>query len=84
MAAATGTREGEVSTALSLGDGAREGDGDRAGGSPLALGLARGLLGLGPWRSWAADGPRWPAGLSLSHSKTNKNKTEIRKKTKRG
>ena len=42
-----------VSAALSLRDGAREGDGDRAGGSPLALGLAR-------ERGWA--GLRSPGG----------------------
>ena len=42
-----------VSAALSLRDVAREGDGDRAGGSPLALGLAR-------ERGWA--GLRSPGG----------------------
>ena len=64
------TRSGEVSAALSLRDGAREGDGDRAGGSPLALGLARerGWAGLrspgGPAGSWAtSDGREKPGGL---------------------
>ena len=41
----------------------------RERGEMLARVKSWGELGLGPWRSWAADGPRWPAGLtSLSLS----------------
>ena len=38
----------------------------RERGEMLAGVKSWGELGLGPWRSWAADGPRWPAGLSLT------------------
>ena len=45
------------------------------------LGLRAPELGLGPT---GPDGYKWRLGFSLTHSKENKNKTEIRKKRKRG